>query len=243
MLRVSDLWVAADKNKILRGVNFTLKAGETVALMGPNGSGKSTLAQLLMGHPGYKVEKGQVLFHGQNILALKPEERAKLGLFLAWQYPQEVPGVTIGHFLRLAYNATHQPELSVLDFLKFLKTKLALLDIPEEMIRRSVNEGFSGGEKKRLEILQLAVLGPQLAILDETDSGLDIDALKIVAQGIASIKKTNPKMTMLVITHHQKILQQLVPDRVLVMKKGQIVREGDLRLLSVLEEKGYQAFH
>lgn len=242
LLSITNLHVTAEAAVILNGVNLTIKQGEVVALMGPNGSGKSTLANVLMGHPSYTITQGSVTYRGRDVLALKPEDRAKRGLFLSFQYPQEVAGVTIGNFLRLAYNATHTPSLDVAAFLALLKKKMDVLQMPHEFITRSVNEGMSGGEKKRGEMLQLAVLEPRLAILDETDSGLDIDALQTVAQTVQAVRQEHATMSILLITHYQRILRYLPADRVAVMKKGKIVREGEQDLIQHIEEHGYRSF-
>lgn len=241
LLNITNLHASAEKAPILHGVDLRVDEGEVVALMGPNGSGKSTLANVLMGHPSYEVTKGEVVYRGGDLLALKVEERARQGLFLSFQYPQEVAGVTIGNFLRLAYNATHAQPLDVASFLSFLKEKLDLLQIPHTFMTRSVNEGFSGGEKKRGEMLQLAVLEPGLAILDETDSGLDVDALKIVAQAVTALRQANQKMSVLLITHYQRILQHLPADRVAVMKSGRIVAQGSSDLIRQVEHQGYRS--
>lgn len=240
LLNVSNLNATIEDKPILNGVTLNVKEGETVALMGPNGSGKSTLAAVLMGHPGYSVTGGVATYRRQDLLVLKPEERAKAGLFLSWQYPQEVAGVTMGNFLRLAYNATHEQKISVSDFLNLLKKKLDILKMPHDFISRSVNEGFSGGEKKRAELLQLAVLEPKLAILDEIDSGLDIDALKLVAEVLKTIKQEEPTLSLLVITHYQRLLEHLPPDRLYIMRQGKIVAEGNMEILKQVEAKGYQ---
>lgn len=242
LLNITNLHVTAEAVAILNGVNLAIQQGEVVALMGPNGSGKSTLANVLMGHPSYTITQGSVTYRGRDVLALKPEERAKRGLFLSFQYPQEVAGVTIGNFLRLAYNATHTPSLNVAAFLTLLKKKMDVLQMPHDFITRSVNEGMSGGEKKRGEMLQLAVLEPRLAILDETDSGLDIDALQTVAQTVQALRQEHATMSILLITHYQRILQYLPADRVAVMKKGTIVREGTQDLIQHIEEHGYRSF-
>lgn len=242
LLNITNLHATAEAAVILNGVNLTIKQGEVVALMGPNGSGKSTLANVLMGHPSYTITQGSVTYRGRDVLALKPEERAKRGLFLSFQYPQEVAGVTIGNFLRLAYNATHTPSLDVAAFLVLLKKKMDVLQMPHEFITRSVNEGMSGGEKKRGEMLQLAILEPRLAILDETDSGLDIDALQTVAQTVQALRQEHTTMSILLITHYQRILRYLPADRVAVMKKGKIVREGEQDLIQHIEEHGYRSF-
>ena len=236
-LIVKDLHVSIEGQRILNGVNLVVKKGEVCALMGPNGSGKSTLAYTLMGHPKYTVDKGEAWYKGQNILELKPDERAKLGLFLSFQYPQEIPGVSVSNFLRTAYNAVKPNQISVPDFVKLLKEKMKLLKIDDSFSRRYLNEGFSGGEKKRAEILQLAVLQPEMAILDETDSGLDIDSLKIVAEGVNSM--LNPNFGALIITHYQRILSYVTPDRIHIMVKGRIVKSGGKELAHELEAKGY----
>lgn len=240
-LVINNLRVSTAHQEILHGVNLTIAAGEIVALMGPNGSGKSTLANVLMGHPGYEVIAGQVLYNGQDVLAMKPEERAAAGLFLSFQYPPEVAGVSVGSFLRLAYNSTHPQPIGVKDFVGLLKAKMQLLNMPLEFMTRSVNEGFSGGEKKRAEMLQLAVLEPKLAILDETDSGLDIDALKIVAACLQAVRQKNPALGVLLITHYQRILQYLPADRLVVLRAGTIVAEGNMELLATIEQRGYHS--
>ena len=223
-LTIKDLHVTIEGKKILNGVDLTVKKGEVCALMGPNGSGKSSLAYTLMGHPKYQVDKGEVWYKGQNVLELKPDERAKLGLFLSFQYPQEIPGVSVSNFLRTAYNAVKPAPIAVPDFVKLLKEKMKMLKIDDSFSRRYLNEGFSGGEKKRAEILQLAVLQPEMAILDETDSGLDIDSLKVVAEGVNSL--IGPNMGILVITHYQRLLNYITPDKVHVMINGRIVKSG-----------------
>ena len=239
-LIIKDLHVSIEGQKILNGVNLVVKKGEVCALMGPNGSGKSTLAYTLMGHPNYQVDKGEVLYKGQNILEMKPDERAKLGIFLSFQYPQEIPGVSVSNFLRTAYNSVRPNQISVPDFIKLLKEKMKLLKIDEAFARRYLNEGFSGGEKKRTEILQLAVLQPEMAILDETDSGLDIDSLKIVADGVNAM--LNPNRGFLVITHYQRLLNYIEPDKVHVMIKGRIVKSGGKELAKELEARGYDEY-
>ncbi len=236
-LVVKDLHVSVEGKKILNGVDLVVKKGEVCALMGPNGSGKSTLAHTLMGHPKYKVEKGEVLYKGKSILGLSPDKRAKLGVFLSFQYPQEIPGVSVSNFLRTAYNAVKLQQISVPDFVRLLKEKMGLLGMDESFGRRYLNEGFSGGEKKRTEILQLAVLQPEMAMLDETDSGLDVDSLKVVANGINTL--IGPDIGVLIITHYTRILNYIKPDRVYVMVKGRIVKSGGKELANELEAKGY----
>jgi Fe-S cluster assembly ATP-binding protein len=239
LLEISHLQAGTEGKMILRDVTLTIESGQTVALLGPNGSGKSTLAHVLMGHPGYDVTGGTALFNGQDLLALSPEERARAGLFLSFQYPQSIAGVSIGNFLRLAYNATHDPGLSVGDFLTLLKEKLQLLGMSEEWIARSVNDGASGGEKKRAEMLQLAVLQPKLAILDETDSGLDIDALRIVGQALLAIRRQQRQMSLLVITHHRSLLEYVAPDTVAVMREGKIVAQGGQEIIQQVQQSGF----
>ncbi|MCL6533261.1 MAG: Fe-S cluster assembly ATPase SufC [Armatimonadetes bacterium] len=239
MLEVRNLWVKLpdEEEFILRGFELTVHAGEVHALMGPNGSGKSTLAKVLAGHPGYEVTEGEVLFNGENLLEMEPDERARAGLFLAFQYPMEVPGVTIANFLRLAYQRRFNKEVKYTEFYKILLQHLKRLEMDASFAARPVNEGFSGGEKKRFEIVQMSLLEPTLAVLDETDSGLDIDALKVVANGVNAMR--SPERAFLVITHYQRILNYITPDYVHVMVDGRIVRSGDARLALELEEKGY----
>lgn len=239
MLAITNLHATTDQKEILRGIQLAIPAGSTIALLGPNGSGKSTLAQVLMGHPDYHVTQGQVEFNGVDLLALKPEARAHAGLFLAFQYPPVIAGVSIANFLRLAYNETHAEKLSVPAFIALLKQKMDLLKLPHEFMARSVNEGFSGGEKKRAEMLQLAVLEPKLAILDETDSGLDVDALKIVGHALQKIRTVNPTMSLLVITHHQRILDFIPPHRVTILHEGKIIREGGPEILASIATHGF----
>lgn len=239
-LIINDLHVSIDGKKILNGVNLVVKKGEVCALMGPNGSGKSTLAYTLMGHPRYTVDKGEAWYKGQNILELPPDERAKLGLFLSFQYPQEIPGVSVSNFLRTALNSVKPKPVSVPDFVKLLREKMKLLKIDDSFSRRYLNEGFSGGEKKRAEILQLAVLQPDMAILDETDSGLDIDSLKIVAEGVNTL--IGPNVGILVITHYQRLLNYIKPDKVHVMMNGKIVKSGGKELAEELEAHGYKEY-
>ncbi|MBS3105931.1 Fe-S cluster assembly ATPase SufC [Candidatus Woesearchaeota archaeon] len=236
-LVIKDLHVSVEEKPILNGVNLTIRKGEVCALMGPNGSGKSTLAYTLMGHPKYTVDKGEAWYKGKNVLELSPDERAKLGLFLSFQYPQEIPGVSVSNFLRTAYNSLHPKQISVPDFVKLLREKMKLLKIDESFSRRHLNEGFSGGEKKRAEILQLAILQPDMAVLDETDSGLDIDSLKIVAHGVNEM--LGPERGILVITHYQRLLNYITPDSVHIMVKGKIVKSGGKELAHELEAKGY----
>ena len=241
LLSVRDLKAEVDGIEILKGLNLEMKAGEIHAIMGPNGSGKSTFSKVLAGHPDYTVTGGEVIFLGQNLLELEPEDRARAGVFLAFQYPLEIPGVSNLDFLRVAYNS-HQKqkgleELDVFDFDDLIKEKLEVVKMNPAFLSRSVNEGFSGGEKKRNEILQMALLEPKLAILDETDSGLDIDALKIVSNGVNTI--ANAQNTMLVITHYQRLLTYIVPDFVHVMEAGRIVTTGTKELALELESRGY----
>ena len=236
-LIIKDLHVSVEGQRILNGVDLVVKKGEVCALMGPNGSGKSTLAYTLMGHPKYTVDKGEVWYKDQNVLDLKPDERAKLGLFLSFQYPQEIPGVSVSNFLRTAHNSVKAQKISVPEFVKLLKEKMKLLHIDDAFSRRYLNEGFSGGEKKRTEILQLAVLQPEMAILDETDSGLDIDSLKVVAKGVNTL--LGPNLGVLIITHYQRILNFITPDRIHIMVKGRIVKSGGKELAHELEAKGY----
>jgi Fe-S cluster assembly ATP-binding protein len=244
MLQIKNLQATVDGKAILKGIDLDVGAGEVHAIMGPNGSGKSTLAHLLAGREGYEVTGGEVLFEGQDLLSLKPEERAREGVFLAFQYPVELPGVGSNTFLKLAVNAVRKhrglPELDAMEFLKLIRQKRELLGVGEEMLRRSLNVGFSGGEKKRTEVLQMALLEPRLAILDETDSGLDIDALRIVANGINALR--SPERAMLVITHYQRLLDYVVPDFVHVLSGGRIVRSGGRELALQLEREGYAAF-
>ncbi len=236
-LIIKDLHVSVEGKNILNGVNLVVKKGHVCALMGPNGAGKSTLGYVLMGHPKYTVDKGEVWYKGKNLLELSPDERAKLGIFLSFQYPQEIPGLSVSNFLRTAYNSVKTDQLNVPDFVKLLKDKMALLKIDDVFSRRYLNEGFSGGEKKRTEILQMAVLQPDMAILDETDSGLDIDSLKTVANGIKTL--LGPDLGVLIITHYQRILNYITPDVVHIMVKGRIVKSGGKELAHELEEKGY----
>lgn len=241
LLKIEDLHAAVQGREILRGIDLEAGAGEVHAIMGPNGSGKSTLAGVLAGRDTYQVTEGTVTYNGQDLLALAPEDRAGEGVFLAFQYPVEIPGVSNMYFLRAAINAQRrrrgEPELDAADFLQTARKRMRLLEMDDALTRRSVNEGFSGGEKKRNEIFQMAMLEPKLAILDETDSGLDIDALKIVAQGVNALRA--PGRSMLVITHYQRLLNYIVPDFVHVLSAGRIVRSGGKDLALELEEKGY----
>lgn len=241
MLVIKNLCASVDNIPILKGLNLVIQAGEIHAIMGPNGAGKSTLAKILAGHPSYEVTAGEVWFKGQNILELDPDERAHLGLFMSFQYPVEIHGVSNMQFLRVATNANRKanglPEYSEEDFEKLLDEKMAMMEIRTEFKERNLNEGFSGGEKKRNEILQMAVLDPALAILDETDSGLDIDALKVVARGVNTLM--NPERGLILITHYQRLLDYIHPHFVHVMLDGKIVRTGDASLALALEEKGY----
>ena len=254
-LIIRDLHANVEGKEILRGVDLTVTQGETHALMGPNGSGKSTLANVIMGHPKYEVTHGEILFKGLNILDLSPDKRARLGLFLAFQYPSSVPGVSVGNFLRRALeakregfdpNAPAQPSgqmpkrkgIPPAEFRKLLNEQMQLLKVDSTFVNRYINEGFSGGEKKRAEILQMAMLQPQMAILDETDSGLDIDALRIVSEGVNALR--GPNLGVLIITHYQRILNYITPDQVHVMYKGRIIRSGGPDYAKELEEKGYE---
>ena len=241
MLDIRNLHVQIGNTPILRGIDLSVSAGEVHAIMGPNASGKSTLARALSGHPDYRVTAGSVSFEGRDLLAIDPEERAREGLFMAFQYPVEIPGVNNSYFLKAALNALRkhrgQEELDAIEFLAFLREKAALLEIDPGMLTRSVNEGFSGGEKKRNEIFQMALLEPKLAILDETDSGLDIDALKLVAGGVNTMR--SPKRATIIVTHYQRLLEYIVPDFVHVLSAGRIVKSGDRALALELEDKGY----
>jgi len=241
LLKITDLHANVDGKEILRGINLEIKAGEVHAIMGPNGSGKSTLANVLSGREGYEVTAGSVIYDGEEILELAPEERAQKGLFLAFQYPVELPGVNGTYFLRTALNsvlkAQGKPEVGVRDFSTLIKEKAALLELDQSLLNRPVNEGFSGGEKKRNEILQMAVLNPKLAVLDETDSGLDIDALQIVSNGVNKLRSKDNAV--LVITHYQRLLDYIVPDYVHCLVHGRIVKSGTKELAFELEQKGY----
>jgi Fe-S cluster assembly ATP-binding protein len=245
MLKIKDLYVSVGaeegNREILKGISLTVNKGEVHAIMGPNGSGKSTLANVLAGKEGYEITSGEVIYEGKNLLDMAPEERAREGVFLAFQYPVEIPGVSNATFLKAALNEIRKhkglPEMGALEFLKYMKQKMQLVDMDEELINRAVNTGFSGGEKKRNEIFQLQVLEPKLAVLDETDSGLDIDALKIVANGVNMF--TNPDNAAIVVTHYQRLLNYIVPDFVHVLVDGHIVKSGGKELALELEEKGY----
>src|SRR6201987_1025834 len=241
LLEVRDLHVRVEEREILHGLDLTVNTGEVHAIMGPNGSGKSTLSHVIAGKPGYEVTEGQILFKGEDLLAMEPDERAAKGVFLAFQYPVEIPGVATMNFLRTALNAQRkyrgEEELSTPDFLKKVREVAKSLNIPQDMLRRGVNVGFSGGEKKRNEILQMALLEPKLAVLDETDSGLDIDALKVVSEGVNRLR--SPEPAMIVITHYQRLLDHIVPDVVHVLSKVRIVRTGGKELALELEAKGY----
>lgn len=241
MLEIVNLHARVEEKEILRGINLTVRPGETHAIMGPNGSGKSTLASILAGKDGYEVTEGSIQFDGQDLLELEPEERAAAGVFLAFQYPVEIPGVSNTYFLRAAFNAVRkargEDELDPVAFMKHIRSKISLLELDPSLLTRSVNEGFSGGEKKRNEIFQMATLEPKLAILDETDSGLDIDALKTVANGVNSLRSAD--RAFVVVTHYQRLLNYIVPDFVHVLVQGKIVRSGGKELALELEEKGY----
>ena len=241
MLKIKNLHVKVGEKEILRGINLTVGAGEVHAIMGPNGSGKSTLAHVLAGRENYQVTGGEVRYDGKDLLAMSPEERARGGIFLAFQYPIEIPGVSTTYFLKAALNAVRKhrglEELDAMDFLTLIKEKIKLVEMDQALINRPLNEGFSGGEKKRNEILQMAVLDPRLAILDETDSGLDIDALRIVAGGVNALRR--PDRSMLVITHYQRLLNYIVPDFIHVLFDGRIVKSGAKELALELESKGY----
>ena len=242
MLEIRDLHVAVGGKEILKGLSLTVNAGEVHAIMGPNGSGKSTLSYVLAGRAGYEITSGSITYRGEDLNALVPEERAAKGIFLAMQYPVEIPGVTTMTFLKTALNsqrrARGESDLDALNVLKRVREKAAALKVSEEMLKRALNVGFSGGEKKRLEILQMALFEPRLAILDETDSGLDIDALKLVAEGVNALRA--PDRAMLVITHYQRLLSYIVPDRVHVLSAGRIIREGGKELAHELEARGYE---
>ncbi len=244
MLEIRDLRAAVEGEEILKGINLTMNAGEVHAIMGPNGSGKSTLSKVLAGHEGYEVTGGQVLYEGRDLLALAPEERAREGMFLGFQYPVEIPGVANTYFLKAAVNAIRkhrgESEIDAMDFLKLIRERMKLVKMDEALLKRPVNEGFSGGEKKRNEIFQMAVLEPRLAILDETDSGLDIDALRTVSEGVNALRVA--ERSFLLITHYQRLLNYVQPDYVHVLVKGQIVKSGGKELAQELEQSGYALF-
>ena len=245
MLEIKNLHVSVDGKEILKGVNLKLEKGKVHALMGPNGSGKSTLANAIMGNPKYEITSGEILLNGEVINELKPHERAKKGLFLSFQYPSEIEGVTISNFLRTALNNLNNQypkghkKISVLDFYELLKEKLKLLNMPENFSKRYLNQGFSGGEKKKSEILQLILLNPKIAILDETDSGLDVDAIKAVAHGVNTLIENDKDKIIIIITHYKRILEQIKPDKLSIMINGKIVLEGSRELVDQLDEKGY----
>lgn len=242
MLDIKELRAGVEGTGILKGIDLTVRPGEVHAVMGPNGSGKSTLAQVLAGHPAYEVTGGSISFLGEDLLEMEPEERARAGIFLAFQYPVEIPGVTNAYFLRAAYNelrkARGEEEIDPIDFIDLLEEKLAIVKWEPEIMQRAVNAGFSGGEKKRNEILQMAVLEPKLAVLDETDSGLDIDALRIVADGVNALRRED--RSVILVTHYQRLLNYIVPDHVHVLAGGRIVRSGGKELAHELEAKGYE---
>jgi Fe-S cluster assembly ATP-binding protein len=241
MLTIKNLHAKADGNEILRGIDLAVKAGEVHAVMGPNGSGKSTLAHILAGREGYEVTQGEIIYEGKDLFQMPPEERAREGIFLAFQYPVEIPGVNTTYFLKAALNSIRKhrgfPELDAMDFLALVKEKMKIVDMDQSLLNRAINEGFSGGEKKRNEVFQMALLEPKLAILDETDSGLDIDALKVVAGGVNALR--SKERAMIVITHYQRLLNYIVPDHVHVLSEGRIVKSGGKGLALELEEKGY----
>jgi Fe-S cluster assembly ATP-binding protein len=238
-LEIRDLTVSADGNEILRGVTLDLDRGRTIALMGPNGSGKSTLAYAIAGHPSYEITGGTMTWRGTELNDLSPDERARLGVFLAMQYPVEIPGVSVTNFLRTSLNAVSGEDIPVREFMTRLKAQMADLEVDQSFLQRSVNEGFSGGEKKRFEILQMAMLKPQLAVLDETDSGLDVDALRVVSEGVDRLR--SPELGVLIITHYTRILRYIRPDEVHVMFEGRIVKSGGPELADELEAEGYEA--
>ena len=241
MLDIKNLQVKAEGKDILKGVDLHVKAGEVHAIMGPNGSGKSTLARVIAGHPEYEVTGGEIQYEGRDLLEMDPDERAREGVFMAFQYPVEIAGVNNAYFLKAALNAKRkhhgQPELDAMEFMQLIQEKSKLLEINQQMLQRAVNEGFSGGEKKRNEIFQMALLEPKLAVLDETDSGLDIDALKLVASGVNAMR--GPERAIIVVTHYQRLLDYIVPDYVHVLSAGRIVKSGGKELAMALEEKGY----
>ena len=241
MLEIVNLHANAGESEILRGIDLTIRPGEVHAVMGPNGSGKSTLASLLAGRPGYSITAGEILYEGRDLTCIEPEERAREGIFLAFQYPVEIPGVGNHYFLKASLNAIRshrgEEELDAMDFLSLVREKMKILDMPEDLMNRSINQGFSGGEKKRNEVLQMLLLEPNLCILDETDSGLDIDALRVVATGVNALR--SPERSLLVITHYQRLLDYIVPDFVHVLSEGRIALSGEKDLALELEKKGY----
>jgi Fe-S cluster assembly ATP-binding protein len=238
MLKIENLRVEIDGQEIVKGLDLEVGEGEIHAIMGPNGSGKSTLANVLMGHPRYEVTGGSMIFRGEDVFELEPDERAKLGMFLAFQYPSEVPGVSVANFLRTAVNSVREEELSPMDMYRLIQEKMKIMQMDPKFAERYLNEGFSGGEKKRNEILQMLMLEPKLAIMDETDSGLDIDALQVVAKGVNELR--GPEFSAVIITHYQRILRYIEPDRVHVMLDGRIVTSGGKDLAHELEDKGYE---
>jgi Fe-S cluster assembly ATP-binding protein len=244
MIEIKDLHAEIDGKEILKGLSLTIGKGEVHAIMGPNGAGKSTLSYIIAGHEDYEVTKGDILFNGESILEMSADERAAVGVFLAFQYPVEIPGVQMTQFLKTSLNAVRkargEDEMPTLDFIKLLRSKTAELNIKDDMLKRPVNVGFSGGEKKRNEVLQMAMLEPQICVLDETDSGLDIDALKIVADGVNALRATD--RSFLVITHYQRLLDYIVPDHVHILADGKIIKSGDAQLAKDLEDKGYDGF-
>jgi Fe-S cluster assembly ATP-binding protein len=237
MLKIEDLQIEIDGQEIVKGLDLEVGKGEIHAIMGPNGSGKSTLANVLMGHPRYEVTEGSITFQGEDVFELEPDERAKLGMFLAFQYPSEVPGVSVANFLRTAVNSVREEELNPMEMYRLLQEKMSIMQMDPKFAERYLNEGFSGGEKKRNEILQMLMLDPKLAIMDETDSGLDIDALQVVARGVNELR--GPEFSAVIITHYQRILRYIEPDRVHVMLDGRLVTSGGKELADDLEEKGY----
>jgi Fe-S cluster assembly ATP-binding protein len=246
LLEIKNLHATVGGVEILKGINLTVEAGEVHSIMGPNGSGKSTLAQVLARRESYDITKGEIIYNGKDLVAMKPEEAACEGVFLAFQYPVEIPGISNAYFLRSALNAVRkykgEEEMDAIDFLPMLRSKLKLLEMDDKLLNRSVNEAFSGGEKKRNEILQMAVLEPKLAILDETDSGLDIDALRVVASGVEEVRRTRPELGVLLATHYQRILDRLTPDVVHLLVNGKVVTSGGPELARQLEEEGYEAW-
>ena len=237
-LEIKNLNVEVENKEILKNLNLSLEKGKVYALMGPNGSGKSTLANVLMGNPKYKVTSGEILFNGKDITKISVSEKAKLGIFLSFQYPQEIEGITISNFLRTAYNSLNEKNIAPIDFIKLIKEKSKELNIDEKLLRRHLNDGFSGGEKKKIEILQMLILNPKLVVLDETDSGLDIDSLKTLSKGINNF--ISKDKTILIITHYRRILDHIKPDKIFVMKSGEIMKEGGNELVEELEKTGYE---